>query len=147
MRLGLRQKWPLLLLITALGAGIRFYRLADFPPGLSHDEAFHQVAALSVLSGYYPIFFPENMGMDPMLINTAIRFSLSAPDEVDLAVFDLAGQRVATLVKAPRQAGLHQVSWDGRAAAGRRLASGVYLCRLRTGVSRRRQARPMVLVR
>jgi 4-amino-4-deoxy-L-arabinose transferase-like glycosyltransferase len=67
MKFGSRWKWIALLLITALGAAIRFYRLADFPPGLSHDEAFHQVAALSVYDGYYPLYFPENMGMDPML--------------------------------------------------------------------------------
>jgi hypothetical protein len=55
------------MLITALAAGLRLYRLADFPPGLHFDEAFHQIAALTVLDGHYPLYFPENMGMDPML--------------------------------------------------------------------------------
>jgi 4-amino-4-deoxy-L-arabinose transferase-like glycosyltransferase len=66
--LGLRTTWLAVLLITAIAAGIRFYRLADFPPGLHFDEAFHQVEAINILNGYRPIYFTENMGMDPMHI-------------------------------------------------------------------------------
>lgn len=62
------RAWLLLALITAVAAGIRFYRLADYPPGLHYDEAFHQVEAVGILQGYRPIYFPENMGMDPLHI-------------------------------------------------------------------------------
>ena len=62
------KAWLLPVLIAAVAAGIRFYRLADFPPGLHYDEAFHQVEAVSILQGYRPIYFPENMGMDPLHI-------------------------------------------------------------------------------
>ncbi len=58
----------LLLSITLVAAGLRFYRLADFPPGLHFDEAFHQVEAVGVLDGVTPIYFTENMGMDPLHI-------------------------------------------------------------------------------
>ena len=52
---------------------------------------------------------------------------------VTLEVFDLAGQRLATLVQGRRAAGTHGVWWDGRDDAGRPLASGPYVYRLRAG--------------
>ena len=52
--------------------------------------------------------------------------------EVELAVYNLAGQRVASLVEGHRAAGSYKVNWDGRDAAGRELASGMYLYRLRS---------------
>jgi 4-amino-4-deoxy-L-arabinose transferase-like glycosyltransferase len=64
----MRKTWLLPLLITALAAVLRLYRLADFPPGLHFDEAFHQVEAIGILRGHRPLYFTENMGMDPMHI-------------------------------------------------------------------------------
>lgn len=54
--------------ITLLAGLIRLIGLARFPPGLHFDEAFHQVEAVQILQGIRPIYFTENMGMDPMHI-------------------------------------------------------------------------------
>ena len=48
-------------------------------------------------------------------------------------VFNLAGQKVATLVEGARVAGTYTVRWDGRDDSGKELASGVYLYRLTVG--------------
>ncbi|MEW6755540.1 MAG: FlgD immunoglobulin-like domain containing protein [Candidatus Latescibacterota bacterium] len=64
---------------------------------------------------------------------------------MELAVYDLAGQRVATLVSDERPAGAHAVAWDGRDDEGRQVASGAYVCRLRAGSAG--EARPLALVR
>lgn len=61
-------EWLILVAITALAAWLRLYRLADWPPGLHYDEAFHQVEAIGVLDGHWSLYFPENMGMDPLYI-------------------------------------------------------------------------------
>jgi hypothetical protein len=70
---------------------------------------------------------------NPFNSDTAIRFSLLKPDAVELAVFNLAGQKVATLVKGYRAAGQYKVIWDGRDELGRELATGMYFYRLQTG--------------
>ncbi len=57
-------------------------------------------------------------------------FAVPQARRVELAVFNLAGQKVATLVEGERAAGRYRVRWDGRDGAGRPLASGVYLYRL-----------------
>jgi subtilisin family serine protease len=61
------------------------------------------------------------------------RFSLELPSagEADVAVFDLAGARVAWIVHGPLPAGRHAIAWDGRHSDGSRAAPGVYLVRAR----------------
>ena len=67
------------------------------------------------------------------LTGTAIRFTLPYSGDVELIVYNLAGQKVATLVEGMRQAGSYSIHWDGRDNAERELASGVYLYELRAG--------------
>jgi spore coat protein H len=62
-----------------------------------------------------------------------VRFALAQPGRVRLHAHDLRGRRVAVLLDAPRPAGRHQVTWTGSDDAGRPLASGVYVLRLRAG--------------
>jgi hypothetical protein len=70
---------------------------------------------------------------NPFNSETLIPYLLAEAGEVRLEIYDLLGQRVRTLVAGPQEAGAHQAAWDGRGEAGRELASGLYLCRLRAG--------------
>ena len=49
---------------------------------------------------------------------------------VRLEVFNLLGQRIATLVDGGRAAGSHTAEWDATDAAGQAVGAGVYLYRL-----------------
>ncbi len=63
---------------------------------------------------------------------TTIKFDLPVSTNVELAVFNILGQRVKTLFQG-RVAPVHlPVRWDGRDARGRNVASGVYFARLKT---------------
>lgn len=72
---------------------------------------------------------------------TTLRFDLASPGRVTLAIYDVRGRHVATLLDTERAAGTHAVSWDGRESGGRDAANGVYFAELRTadgtGSSRR----------
>jgi hypothetical protein len=70
---------------------------------------------------------------NPFNPSTTIRYELGEPAVVDLAVYDLAGRRVRTLVSGFRESGVHAAAWDGRGEGGRPTASGVYFYRLRAG--------------
>ena len=61
-----------------------------------------------------------------------------------LDVFNVLGQRLATLVDAERSAGAHTAQWDGTDAAGRAMGAGVYIYRLSSGGMT--ESRRMVLV-
>ncbi len=76
---------------------------------------------------------------------TRIDFNLKFEDMVDLAVYDVAGRRIATLVSGRLGEGVHHVTWDGKADNGTPAASGVYWYMLRT--STERVSRSMVLLR
>ena len=83
---------------------------------------------------------------NPFNSNTVIRFALPTRADVNLALYNLAGQKVATLVSGPRQAGTYTLHWDGRDPQGRTPASGVYLYRLRTDQGQV-ETRKLVLLR
>ena len=77
---------------------------------------------------------------NPFNPTTTIRFTVG-PDALDgqgtapvfLAVYDCTGRCVTVLENGRRAPGLYEVRWGGTNAAGRPLASGVYLTRLRIG--------------
>ena len=82
---------------------------------------------------------------NPFNAGTVIRFDLDRPGEIELSLHDLGGRRVATLARGPRPAGRYEIRWDGHAPDGSRLASGVYLYRLRAG--ERSRSRKLLLLR
>lgn len=59
-----------------------------------------------------------------------VRFALPVAGPADLALFDVAGARVATLAAGEFAAGAQQVAWNGLGASGRRPAAGLYWLRL-----------------
>jgi hypothetical protein len=61
---------------------------------------------------------------------TRISFSLPQRGHARLTVFDVTGRVVRVLVDDVAPAGTRVANWDGRDAAGRSVASGVYLVRL-----------------
>jgi len=76
------------------------------------------------LEGNYP---------NPFNPLTVIKFSVPDARNVDLAVYDVRGIRVSTLVSDVLDAGHHEVTWMGRDDAGRSVASGSYFYRLSSG--------------
>lgn len=52
---------------------------------------------------------------------------------LDLSIFDVAGRLVRTLSGRASEPGDHTVVWDARDDRGRRVGSGAYFCRLRSG--------------
>ena len=86
---------------------------------------------------------------NPFNPETLIRYELPAWEgkapEVRLQVFNLAGQRLRTLVQEAQAPGHYAVQWDGLDAQGQPVSSGVYLYRLEAG--RWAQVRRMSLIR
>ena len=87
-------------------------------------------AAIIALPGTGPRLEPA--APNPFVGETALSFTLPARARVELAVFDVRGARVATLLDDVLDEGRRTVSWDGRTASGSRAAAGVYLARLLT---------------
>jgi len=82
---------------------------------------------------------------NPFNPKTAIAFSIPKEGHVDLAIYDVSGRRVSTLVSETLRAGPHTVTWDGTDAVGARAASGLYFAVLKTAEGQ--STRKMVLIK
>ena len=81
---------------------------------------------------------------NPFNPSTIIPYQLAASSQVRLEVFNLLGQRIATLVDGERPTGFHTATWHAVDAAGRAVAAGVYIYRMTVG--EQRQTGRMVLI-
>ncbi len=89
---------------------------------VSTESADAEVPEGFVLHSNYP---------NPFNPTTTIRYEIREAGQVTLAVYNVLGQQVAELISgSQQQAGVYEVNWDGRDAAGQTVASGVYLYRL-----------------
>ena len=82
---------------------------------------------------------------NPFNATTCIRFQIVDLSRVKLAVFDLLGRKVKTLVDERKVSGHYTVQWDGTNEVGQPVSSGVYIYRLSTeGFT---AARKMIIIR
>ncbi len=72
---------------------------------------------------------------NPFNPDTTIRFDLPENSEIELTVFNVRGQRIATLAQGVYERGEHTIEWNGRDQRGANVSSGVYLCKLTAGAS------------
>jgi hypothetical protein len=70
---------------------------------------------------------------NPFNINTTIRYGLPKSSKVCLEVYNLAGQKIQTLVDAEQSAGYKTASWDGRTSSGKEVPQGIYFYVFKAG--------------
>lgn len=86
--------------------------------GLPHPGT-HSLADFGLQQNYPNPFNPS----------TEIRYRLSENSRVEVSIFNLLGQKIATLVAEQQSAGGHRVLWNAETISG--LPSGIYFCRLK----------------
>ena len=116
------------------GAQVLLFDLADLraaPLAATTDRSGHFTLPLTPLGAALPEGFELGANYpNPFNPSTMIPYQLPAAMYVRLEVFNLLGQRVATLVQREQPAGFHTASWDATDAAGQAVGAGVYLYRL-----------------
>jgi glutamine cyclotransferase len=74
---------------------------------------------------------------NPFSVSTTIRFSVprgsGATQGVQVAIHDVQGRRVKTLLSDDLEPGEHTVRWDGTDGRGDRISAGIYLCTVKVG--------------
>ncbi len=112
-----------------VSSGSRPYRL-DIVAGTPEYVETHTASAAEI---------PARLVLDPPTPNpfqwaSLVRFGLPRAGRVDVEVFNVQGQRVATPLRhAPFEAGPHSVVWDGRTDEGGPAPAGFYIVRVRAG--------------
>ena len=70
---------------------------------------------------------------NPFNLSTMIRFSVPVAADVKLVVYNILGQKVATLADRRFDRGRYNVRWEGRNQNGMPVSSGLYIYRITAG--------------
>ncbi len=106
---------------TAGAFNLNYFDIVSAPAAVLPDGG----PARDILHAAYPNPFNRTM---------AIRYDLQARAPVRLAIFDVRGGLIKTLLAGETiDAGSHEVIWDGRDETGRVAATGIYFYRLDAG--------------
>jgi len=82
---------------------------------------------------------------NPFNARTQIGYQLSSLTAVNLAIYNLQGERVCTLFEGYQSPGTYSLIWDGRNQRGDEVVSGIYFYRLTSGdIS---ESRPLLLLK
>ena len=98
---------------------------ASFSPGRAIDAPSASAAKISAMAAATSLHVWPN----PFNATTHFSFYLRQAAAVHIAIYNIQGQLVRTLVDAPLHAGLHQMRWDGRDERGYWAATGLYFAR------------------
>jgi hypothetical protein len=100
-----------------------YYKISDIST-YGYQTMHQAVASATVAAGYV---LAQNFP-NPFNPETVIRFVLPAQAQTQLAVYDISGRLVRTLVNSTLEAGAHSATFDGSG-----LSAGMYIYRLTAG--------------
>jgi len=129
------------LVVDSLASGIRHYwhvsgvncdgngswsETWSFIPGtaVNADDASRELPYQFAIHQNYP---------NPFNPTTEIHFMLPKNSPVQLEIYNIMGQKVATLLNCELKTGFHTVTWDGTADNGENVATGIYFYRIEAG--------------
>ncbi len=70
---------------------------------------------------------------NPFNPTTTISFNISKESNVELAIYNIKGQKVKMLINNKLAKGTHQIIWNGKDKKNKHVSSGIYFYRLKTG--------------
>jgi len=124
----------------AAGVSVRA-RFTSFPTGKVWYDDFSVQKVNMVVSAIEPAtnnlaltpseFELGNNYPNPFNPETIFEYRVPVSGRVHIAIFNVLGQKVRTLVDQDQVAGVHHVMWDGKDNAGNRLSTGMYFYQLR----------------
>jgi hypothetical protein len=101
---------------------------------IAFDEGFLELGDETSGTDEIPTMSTDfSVAPNPMRLTSSLRYGLLESGPVSIALFDVKGRRVRSLVDLPNQAvGQYEVSWDRRNDRGSAVPNGVYFAHLRT---------------
>ncbi len=112
------------------------------------DDGKNQVTSVSAHGGQKGV--PEQCTLsqnypNPFNPSTTIQFHIPAAADVELAVMDVRGKKIAALADGRFDAGAHSIQWNGRDEGGKPMPGGVYMIVLKSNGFR--EVKKLVLIK
>ena len=117
---------------SVFGGEKYYYRLVDI--STAGQAVTHPV--ISVLANGKPrptTYMISQNYPNPFSGRTMIEYAVPVSGRVDLAVYDVTGKLVRTLVSDNQGVNYYRIAWDGRDNSGKFVSSGVYFYKLTSG--------------
>jgi hypothetical protein len=107
----------------------------------STGVTFVETLSPEVINGSFRLdgkAIPDSYGLEQNSPNpfnpvTDINYALPQAGDVKMTIYNVLGQSVRDLVNGYQEAGNYTVTWDGKDAFGKPVASGVYFYRIKAG--------------
>jgi len=120
------------------GAGTDGYPLGDLnwwgKQVIKDWEAGHIYTGINETTSHIPTKFVLSQNYpNPFNPSTVISYQISKPANVTLEIYNVNGQKIRTLVNKQQQAGINEVTWNGKDNGGKQVVSGVYFYKLKVG--------------
>lgn len=100
----------------------KLYAVTEKVIGVEEDNK--NLPTVFALSQNYP---------NPFNPSTTIEYSLPKAADVRLTIYNVVGQKVATVVDQKQVAGSYSIQWNGRDQFGQLVSSGIYFYRIEAG--------------
>ncbi|MCK4330335.1 T9SS type A sorting domain-containing protein [candidate division WOR-3 bacterium] len=78
------------------------------------------------------VYFLSQNYPNPFVHTTKIKFGLPKDSYVNIEIYNLSGQGVATLMNERKEAGYYEINWNALDNKGIKVPPGIYFCRLET---------------
>lgn len=104
--------------------------------GITDESMSDHLPKTFILKQNYP---------NPFNPSTTIEYSLPRAAQVEVAIFDLRGNRINTLVQGRQQSGSHTIQWQGINDERQQVSAGIYLYRVQ--YEHQTSTRKMILLR
>ena len=117
--------------------GLKVWDGASNASSISNISSAEANVNLTLNTGDDDGTLPDNFHLEqnypnPFNPSTVIAYELPHTTPVTLAVYNIHGQQIKTLVQGVQPSGTHEVIWNGDNDEGARVATGVYFYRLAT---------------
>lgn len=70
---------------------------------------------------------------NPFNPSTVIEYNVPVRSNVEISIFNILGQKVATIINDVHEAGTHRATWNGKDSFGKTVASGIYFYQMNAG--------------
>ena len=109
-----------------------FYKVVAFDFN-GNQGVFSSEAGIEIITGVADQSnLPEEFALaqnypNPFNPTTTISFDVAEQSQVSIAIFNIMGQKVRTLLNTEKAPGTYQIQWNGQNDYGVRVASGMYV--------------------